>query len=96
MPPLSADHDQDCPSNTGIYPVQIEDVTCKCPCGEVSHEGGLRCGECSVELKVGDFYSHLRIREHEGWIGLIVCLFCAATKKKASDDDTSTSAQEDE
>lgn len=92
MPPISADHADDCPSNTGIFPVLERDVKCKCPCGQVSHEGGLMCGICQAELKVGDSYAHQAISPgdpHLGRIagaavGLIVCLFCAATDAQSS------------
>lgn len=85
MPPTSASHADDCPSNTGLYPVRLEDVQKRCLCGEHVCDIGLRCGECSGELKVGDHYAHLPIPGHGAWIGEIVCLMCAATMKEATD-----------
>lgn len=78
MPPMNLPHAEDCPSNTGIYPVRPEDVACRCPCGAVSHDAGLVCGQCQSVLDVGDHFAHQSI-EGNDTAKLIVCLTCAAT-----------------
>lgn len=71
----TAEHAEDCPSETGLYPVTERDLRPICPhCGK-SMDGPPGCCQCHTVLNIGDYYVHREI--HEG-VYEVLCVGCAA------------------
>jgi hypothetical protein len=75
-----ADHADDCPSSTGIYPVEVHKHCETCSC-----DGTTFCCDCGAELRVGDFYMHREIEAEGPLPGLagaavyeVICIGCKA------------------
>lgn len=80
------EHADDCPSSTGVYPVDGHFLKPFCPhCGESMH-GPPRCMDCDEVIPVGSHYVHRELDPGDpllpGMAGAAVytllCLGCAA------------------
>lgn len=74
----TAVHADDCPSETGVFPITVEDSKCFA-CGAAT--GSMHCMDCNAELKLGDHYTHRWIEDD---VGEIVCLGCAALEASST------------
>lgn len=80
------EHATDCPSETGLYPVEQRDVpagACE-KCGHYNQVGML-CAECNCELKVGEFYALQSTDDDD--IRVVVCVGCQILKPEAREVD---------
>lgn len=72
-------HTADCPSSTGVFPVEYE--ACHPPCQHCGKrpDPSIRCSECECVLGLGDYYTHRQVGDYVGTPTYEpVCLGCAA------------------
>lgn len=71
------EHGPDCPSTTGLWPVEAEHLGPLATCPKCAHEWrlyGMTCAECGVEFKEGDLVAHQTTDRDD--VVVIVCLGC--------------------
>lgn len=78
----TAEHKDDCPSQTGVFPVD-DDLLYEPgrPCEKCGHRNlsGAMCSRCGTPFERGDFYHHVLIGDADGTpIYESVCAGCAA------------------
>jgi hypothetical protein len=79
----TAVHTDDCPSETGVFPVSMElsgpGAPCE-KCGHISREiNPSVCSRCPHKFQMGELYHHIQIGDAEGIpIYEPVCAGCAA------------------
>ena len=62
FPGLKPDHSQECPFETGLFPVSAQDM-----------RDQLQCMDCDVPFKPGDYW--VQVREDQD-VAQIVCIGC--------------------
>ena len=86
-----AEHADDCPSVTRVWPVREEDMGPKCShCGERAF-GPMHCMDCGASLNVGDHYMHREVDPGDPLLpGIegapvyeVICVGCAAKEALA-------------
>lgn len=71
------EHKPDCPSVTGMYPIDKRALSpwAECPeCGHGFSVNGMTCMDCGVEFKLGDTYAHRQTKDD---MFEVVCTGCA-------------------
>lgn len=74
------EHDAECPSNTGLYPVTTETLGMRGP--DDPYAFGARCMDCGVEFKLGDTYTHREVADD---VREMVCVGCRVLNPEPSD-----------
>jgi hypothetical protein len=69
-----AEHADDCPSNTGLYPVLQQDL----------EPHGFGCTACGHQFELGEFYTHRPTGESGDGTPVVsvVCMDCAAFNRE--------------
>ena len=81
-------HAEDCPTNTGVFPVRRQDLAPHCP--ECGWNAGMLCMDCEQPLEIGDFYMHREVVAGDGEsmatapVYEVICVGCMAQEATAS------------
>lgn len=73
-------HANDCPSNTGLYPVTPQELGMRGPRDPYAY--GMRCMDCGSEFKLGDLYAHRPTEQTD--VFEVVCVGCRVLNPLAS------------
>jgi len=83
------EHGDDCPSTTGVFPVNKRMLVSINAEGELEHSG-MRCGDCRDPFVAGDHYTHRHVGRGTFIPGMaeadmyeVICLGCAALEALA-------------